>query len=223
MEQKTTMDPVHYFIRGLFRGVTETADIAEQREELEAHMKDRIADSMKLGMSHDDAFARVVESLGNLDELIDAITGTRKKVYVNRMNWYMMAISLAFGTLYMIAVGIWFSFMGFGRYAAFVAFAGWCGFLVPSIMRLIDYLRHPNATEMVAVDNAALVRSSVVGWFAISLACWVVNFCLRESGTFLAVTWAWMPMVGLMTWPLMTIGCSWMIKNLKRLEPKENA
>jgi hypothetical protein len=222
MEQKTTMDPVHYFIRGLFRGVTETEKIAEQREELEAHMRDRISDSMEHGSSHDDAFAGAVDSLGNLDELIDTITGKRKKIYVNRMNWYTMAFSFAYGTLYMLAIGIWFCFMGFGAYAAFVALAGWCGFLVPALIRVIDYLRHPFATEMLPVDNASLIRSSVVGWLAISLACWVVNFCLIGSGTFLAVIWAWMPTFGIMTWPMMTISDAWMIKNLKSLEPEES-
>ena len=37
-------------------------------------MRDRISDSMEHGLSHDDAFAGAVESLGNLDELIDTIT-----------------------------------------------------------------------------------------------------------------------------------------------------
>ena len=61
-------------------------------------------------------------------------------------------------------------------------FAGWCGFFVPALIRLVEYLRHPFATEMVPVDNSSLIRSSVVGWFAISLACWVVNFCPARLG-----------------------------------------
>jgi hypothetical protein len=62
-------DSVRYFVKGLFRGMPETSSIAEQREELEVHINDRIADNMARGLTHDDAFARVVESLGDLDEL----------------------------------------------------------------------------------------------------------------------------------------------------------
>ena len=39
MMQNKPMDSVHYFVRGLFRGITETAGVAEQKEELEAHIK----------------------------------------------------------------------------------------------------------------------------------------------------------------------------------------
>jgi hypothetical protein len=221
MEEKKSMDSVHYFIQGLFRGMTETEKIAEQREELEAHINDRIGDMMARGVSHDAAFSRVVESLGNLDELIDTITGERKKIYAKRMDWYMMAGGVVFGTFYMLAVGIWFWFNSFGIYAVCVAIPGWLGFAIPALIKLVEFRRQPNATEMIAVDISGMVRSSIVGWAMISLACWIVNVFLFNSGTFLSVVWAWMPMVGIMTWPLMTAASAWMIKHLKSLEPKD--
>ena len=67
------MESVHYFVRGLFRGIAETEKIAEQREELEAHINDRITDSVALGMTHNKAFADAIDSLGNLDELIETM------------------------------------------------------------------------------------------------------------------------------------------------------
>jgi len=196
-------ESAHYFVRGLFRGIPETPQVRDQREELEAHINDRISDNMALGMDHDEAFAKVVESLGNLDELIETMTGRKKKVYINRLSWHMMAIGICYGTLYMVAVGVWFGTRGFGAMALYVAAAGWLGYVVPALLKLGLYLKNPKATRLIDVENAADIKVSLIGWICISAACWAINAVFMRTNLFLNSVWAWMPMVGLFTWPLM--------------------
>jgi len=218
MMENKPMDSVHYFVRGLFRGITETDGVAEQKEELEAHINDRINDCIVRGVTYDEAFSKVVESLGNLDELIETISGRGKKIYNKKADWYLMAGGIIYGTLYMIAVGLWFAYDGFGPYAIYIAIPGWLGFIIPALIKLFEYLKHPNATAVVPLDRKSEVRSSFVGWLIISAACWIINVVLLKSGTFMRVIWAWMPTLGLLTWPLMAIGTSWILYRFKSVE-----
>jgi hypothetical protein len=211
-------DSVRYFVKGLFRGMPETSSIAEQREELEGHINDRIADNMARGLTHDDAFARVVESLGDLDELIETMTGRKKKVYALKAKWHMMAIGFAYGTLYMIAVGVWFAFHDFGWTAVYIAIPGWLGYAVPSFIKYARYRRAPMATALEPIEYGSGVTSSLIGWAAISSACWAVNVLFMGTGFFLNVVWAWMPTVGLFTWPLLEFFYVWLIRRQPPIE-----
>lgn len=211
------MDSVHYFVRGLFRGTQETIKITEQREELETHIYDRITDCMSSGMSESDAFQKVIGTLGNLDELIETMTGEKKKIYIAKEEAYYTAIGALYGTFYMIAVGIWFYYHSFGLYAAFIAIPGLLGFVVPAVFKYIIFAKNPQKTAVVPVDISDEVRFSFIGWAGISIASWIVNFILVGSGTFLSVIWAWMPMFGLFSWPLMTYFSLWMRRNSKSL------
>lgn len=208
-------DSVRYFIRGLFRGIGETERIAEQREELEAHISDRVADGVASGLPHDEAFSRAVESLGNLDELIETMTGTKRKVYARRVDWLMMAGGVVYGTFYMIAVGIWFAIHSFGFSAIYIAVVGWLGYAVPASVKYFAYRASPKATAMVPPDNPREVRAAVIGWVSISVACWLLNALFFNTDLFLNDVWAWMPMVGTATWPLMNAGYYWIVRNVK--------
>jgi len=214
------MESVHYFVRGLFRGIAETEKIAEQREELEAHINDRITDSVARGMTHNKAFADAIESLGNLDELIETMTGTKKKVFVKKALWLMRAAALVYGTLYMIAVGIWFAYQDFGLLAIYVALPGWFGFLCAALYQYICYRKDPLATGLVPFDRSGEIRAALVGWVSVSIVCWIANFLLMGSDTFLNVQWAWMPTFGVFTWPLSELVYTWIVKNLKSLGPE---
>ena len=214
------MESVHYFVRGLFRGIAETEKIADQREELEAHINDRITDSIDGGMTHNKAFADAIESLGNLDELIETMTGAKKKIFAKKALWYMRAIELVYGTFYMIAVGIWFAYQDFGLFAIYVALPGWFGFMCAALFPYINYRKDPLATGLVSIDRSAEIRASLVGWVSISLACWVANILLMGSDTFLNVQWAWMPTFGVLAWPVSELVYTWMVKNLKSLGPE---
>jgi hypothetical protein len=214
------MDSVHYFVRGLFRGMSVTEKIAEQREELETHIRDRISDSMARGVPEAEAFSEAVSSLGNLDELIETMTGAKKKIYAKKADFFMLAFAAAYGTVYMFAVGVWFYFESFGRLAVFVAVPGWLGFVVPAVLKGIDWRRHRHETSLVSLDMGDEVRNAFVGWLCISAACWVANLLLVPSDTFLHEIWAWMPTFGVLCWPLMSAHYAWMVRNLKSLEPE---
>ena len=216
-----TNDSVHYFVRGLFRGMGETESIAELREELESHLNDRITDSVASGLSHDESFSRAIASLGNLDELVETLTGQKKKVYVKKLDWLMMAGGIMYGTLYMIAVGIWFSVHSFGFSAIYIAAVGWLGYAVPAIIKYFEYRTNPKATALIPLDNTREIRASVIGWLCISVACCLLNALFIGTDLFLNGLWAWMPIVGTATWPLMTAGYYWMVKNLKSPEIEE--
>ncbi|HOC29647.1 MAG TPA: permease prefix domain 1-containing protein [Treponemataceae bacterium] len=213
-----TLQPVRCYVRGLFRGVAETPGIAEQREEIETHIIDRIADGVSRGVTEEQAFAEAVESLGNLDELVETIIGTKKSVYVRKANWLLMAAALAYGSAYMAAVGLWFYFTGFGFKAFAIAVPGWLGYAIPAAIAWMDYRKNPGAVGLVAADRTSAVRSSVVGWAAISAACWIVNAFFFNSDNFLDPVWAWMPTFGVLTWPLMNTFESWMVKNLDSIK-----
>ncbi|HPO01934.1 permease prefix domain 1-containing protein [Treponema zuelzerae] len=210
MDSKTT-DAVRYYVCGLFRGMQETPRIAEQREELQTHMTERIADETASGSSFDEAFNRAVASLGDLEELMETMSGQKRKIFIRKTDAVMMAGGLAYGTLFMIAVGIWFAFHGFGFRAAFVAAAGWLGYAVPAGAAWIRYRSKPGDAAMISIDRKESVRLAFLGWAAISIACFGVNAAFFGTDLFLNVLWAWMPMVGLLTWPLMEASYAWMI------------
>jgi hypothetical protein len=87
----------------------------------------------------------------------------------------MMAIGFAYGTLYMIAVGVWFAFHDFGWTAVYIAIPGWLGYAVPSFIKYARYRRAPMATALEPIEYGSGVTSSLIGWAAISSACWAVN------------------------------------------------
>jgi hypothetical protein len=210
------MNSVEYYVKGLFRGLEQTPAIVEQREELAAHIADHISDAVGQGLGEEAAFERAIADLGNLDELIDTITGRRKRVREKRANMFSYLAGFCWGTVYIIAVGFWFAAKGFGRSALFVAVPGWLGFFLPFLYVFIEWLRHPDDTDVIAIDMSIQVRRSLVIWILVSIACFAANFALSRGDTFLHVFWAWMPMAGLFTLPL----TCWVYgKALKRDKP----
>lgn len=193
---------IHYYVRGLFRDVPDTGAIREQREELEAHIRDHVADLQESGLSPDSAFDRAIASLGQLDELVETISGVRKKVYVNRVNRNLAIASIAYGTLYAAAVGIWFASVDFGTLAVLVAFLAWLGFALPSSLSLVRSLGDPLKIAAVKPFGSHDIRQAVAGWIALSVSCFAVNAIAAQTDTFLRVFWSWMPFFGILSWPL---------------------
>ncbi|MDR1909767.1 MAG: permease prefix domain 1-containing protein [Spirochaetaceae bacterium] len=196
------MKEVEYYIRGLFRDVKQSPAIAEQREELTAHIIDRITDDVAQGLDGGQAFERAVAALGDLDELIDIITGRRKRVRVKRAQMISYLAGLCWGTAYMLLAGLWFASMGFGASALFVVIPGWLGYGIPFLFKFIDWRRNPHETEVIPLDTAPQLRRSLIAWIVISLACFAVNFIFSRGDTFLHVFWSWMPAMGVFTLPL---------------------
>lgn len=219
MSQNNLDQSIQFYVRGLFRGLPETEKIAEQREELVTHLLDRIADSRERGISEEQAFSSAVTALGNLDELIETMTGRKRKILIKKAKWLLSVAVLVYGTLYMTAVGFWFAGIGFGTRAFLITIPGWLGFAVPAFFRLLDWLRNPKATAVIFLDRSRDLRAAFGGWAIIAGSCWLINLLFLKTGTFLAVIWAWMPTFGILIWPFEIWGFSWMIHNHPGLNP----
>jgi hypothetical protein len=193
------MKEVEYYIRGLFRNVEQSPALVEQREELTAHIIDRIADETAQGVDKERAFEKAVAALGDLDELIDLITGRRKRVRVKRALMISSLVVLGWGTVYMILAGLWFALVGFGASALFVVIPGWLGYFIPFLFQFIDWRRNPHETKVIPIDMGPPLKRSLIAWVVISLACFAVNLIFSRGNTFLRVFWSWMPMMGVFT------------------------
>ncbi len=212
------MTNIHYFVQGLFRGMSETDKIREQRMELESHINDRLADAGRSGMTEEEAFKSVIASLGNLDELVDAITGERKKIYINRSNWYTSIISLLWGSIYIASVFAWFIQNNDLISSLCITLPGWMGFLLPALYNFFTFMRNPTKTASVSVNRLDELKSSIAGWLFISAMCWISNLIRPNDGSFFPVYWAWLPTFGVLTWPIMVAFNLWSIQRFESLD-----
>lgn len=76
---------IREFLEDCFANAPKTQKISELKEELFANMCDKYNDLVSGGMSQDKAFRRVVDNVGNIDELIRNLTESAPD-YVRRLN-----------------------------------------------------------------------------------------------------------------------------------------
>jgi len=216
------MENVHYFVRGLFRGIPETDAIREQREELEAHLRDRIQDLLDKDVDREQAFSTAVSSLGDLGELIDTMTGEKRRVYINKANALMMGVALIYGSLYISLC--WLSLQSdHGRmFASLICVPAWLGYAVPSFYMIAEFLRRPREIGLVTAKDLSCPKRAFLGWLLISGASWTVNILLLRYKLVWDGYWAWMPTMGVLTWPIMGSFFSWSIRRFKSLSPDTN-
>ena len=70
------------FVNQLFEDVQKSKLVIEQKEELQSHLEERIADYMAGGFSFDDAFQKAKDDLGDAGELVKEFenkSGSKKK------------------------------------------------------------------------------------------------------------------------------------------------
>lgn len=196
------MKSVDFFVKGLFRNMPETQLLKDQKEELAAHIVDHMTDLMRDGAGEEEAFRKAVDSLGDLDELIEVLSGRKVKIPGNKVSLMVHSFMLAYGTLYIAAI-VLYSFLSDWRLGLSLALPGWVGFSVPFFWTLGRYLRNPKYTEVVDADPRAATRRAFLGWLIISLASGAGNllslFIVPGDSSF----WAWMPIAGVFSWPFM--------------------
>ena len=93
------MKNIEFYIKGLFRNIERTPEISDQIEELSCHISDRVRDLCSSGMSEEEALEKTIQGLGNLDELIDTITGKKVRLPMNKINMIMTLAGTLYGTL----------------------------------------------------------------------------------------------------------------------------
>jgi F0F1-type ATP synthase assembly protein I len=205
---------VHYFVRGLFRGMEKTPEVVEQRQELETHILEHIADLRAGGMDEEEAFSRAVDSLGNLDELIETLSGRKIKIPIWRHEVKVYGLALLYGMVYLCAMILGFNHWGLWVISLYIGIGGFLAYFLPFFNILIRFIKSPEATQVVSTNTKAEVRNAFLGWFLISLGAWIMNICTIRFDM-MGVIWAWMPTTGVFTWPLMRSVDAWLLRRGK--------
>ncbi|MDR0640838.1 MAG: permease prefix domain 1-containing protein [Treponema sp.] len=205
---------VHYFVRGLFRSMEKTAEVAEQQQELESHILEHLADLSAGGMDGEEAFAKAVDSLGDLDELIETLSGRKIKIPIWRHDLKVYSVELLYGMAHICGMILGFNHWGLQIVSLYVGVGGFLAYSIPFFNVLVHFVKYPDAVRTVPAVPSAEVRNSFLGWFFISLIAWIMNICMiRVYGQ--NAVWAWMPTMGLFTWPLMRSVDAWLLRRGK--------
>lgn len=216
------MENISYFVKGLFRGVEETQAIKDQKLELESHIIDHMNDLIAGGMNKNDAFDKTVQGLGNLDELIDTMTGKKVFVPINKVQFFDRLVGFLYGIFYMtlIFLALWkgLPFMhNMSLLESLVtSLAGFSGYLVPFIIALVVYTKHPGKTEAVFVRSKSSVYTALAGWLGISSVCIIANVIMNCNNESNVTIWAWMPTLGILTWPIMECAYDYFVKRFAK-------
>ena len=202
---------VRYFVRGLFRSMEKTAEAAEQQQELENHILEHIADLSAGGMDGEEAFAKAVDSLGDLDELIETLSGRKIKIPIWRHELVVYGLGLLYGMVYLCGMILEFNHWGLRIVSLYVGVGGFLAYFVPFFNIFIRFVKYPEAVQAVPADTRAEVRNAFWGWFLLSLIAWIMNICMIRFHV-LGFFWAWMPTAGVFTWPLMRSVDAWLLR-----------
>jgi hypothetical protein len=207
---------VHYFVQGLFRGIKKTAEATEQQQELETHILEHLADLSAGGMDEEEAFAKAVDSLGNLDELIETLSGRKVKIPIWRHELAVYGLGLFYGMVYLCAMILGFNRWDLQIISLYIGVGGFLAYFVPFFNILIRFIKQPNAVHAVPAGARANVRNAFLGWFLLSLGAWIMNICMnRFNPDTMRRWWAWMPTMGIFTWPLMRSIDAWLLRKGK--------
>ncbi len=196
------MKNVEFYIKGLFRNIERTPEISDQIEELSCHIKDRVHDLCNTGMSEEDALEKTIQGLGNLDELIDTISGKKVQLPMNKINMIMTLAGTLYGALYLSFVTVSLRDWYMGEAALYLTIAAFAGYVIPFVFSLIRYCMFPKKTYLCSVPSVKPVYTSLIGWLIISLICIIANI-LQYSSFPISNYWSWMAVAGVFTWPLM--------------------
>jgi len=215
------MKSIEFYIKGLFRNIERTGEINDQIEELSCHIHDRVNDLCASGMSEEDALEKTIQGLGNLDELIDTITGKKVRLPMNRINMIMTLAGTLYGALYLLFVNRSFSQWYIGKAALYLTIPAFTGYAIPCIFALIRWFLYPKKTVLLPYPSLTPVYTSIIGWILISVICIAANIFMYSSFP-VAKYWSWMPVAGVFTWPLMET-VSYLVSLKESKKDKSNA
>jgi hypothetical protein len=127
------------------------------------------------------------------------------------------AAGLIYGSVYLLSIAMWLVGSGLGSASLLIVLPGWFGYGVPFVITLIKYLYKPDAIILVNPKDLSSIREAVLGWLFISASCIVVNLLLVKYATS-HTFWAWMPVAGIFTWPLMNSASTIVLKFSRRVQ-----
>lgn len=196
------MKNIEFYVKGLFRNIERTPEINEQIEELSSHISERVQDLINKGMSEEKALEKIILDLGDLDELIDTMSGKKVHLLIHKLNMQTTGAGFVYGLIYLffVTIGLWKGSMG--KSSLFLTIPALTGYFIPFVFALIRFILYPQKKLLLAMPLIRAIHSSLLGWFFISFICVVANVLMIVSvpgSTF----WSWMPVAGVLTWPLM--------------------
>lgn len=198
------MKNIEFYIKGLFRNIERTPEISDQIEELSCHIRDRVRDLCSSGMSEEDALEKTIQGLGNLDELIDTISGKKVQLPLNKIQMINTLAGTLYGALYLVFVTISLRDWYMNNAAYYLTAAAFAGYAIPFILALIRYCMFPKQTLLSPVPTLRPVYVSIAGWLIISVISIIANVLMYASFP-ASMYWSWMAVVGVFTWPLMEV------------------
>jgi hypothetical protein len=95
------------------------------------HILEHLADLSAGGMDEEESFARVVDSLGNLDELIETLSGRKVKIPIWRHELTVYGLGLFYGMVYLCAMILGFNHWGLWRVSLYIGVGGFLAYFVP--------------------------------------------------------------------------------------------
>lgn len=198
------MKTVEYYVKGLFRNIKRTKEIDDQIEELTCHISDRVGDLVFSGMNEDEAIEKTINGLSDLDELIDTVSGKKIRLPIYKLDFIMMFVGMVYGAIYLFFTTICINKWYFGSAALYLTVPAFAGYVIPFLFACIKYIANPKKTVLKNIPTLMSFNSSVIGWLLISSICIIANILMYKLSPSIKF-WAWMPVAGVFTWPLMEI------------------
>ena len=196
------MKSIEYYLKGLFRNIEQTDEVKEQIEELSTHIRDRMDDLCASGMDEMAALEKTIDGLGDLDELVDTMFRRKVRIRKNRVDFFEMLAGAAYGAVYLVFTTLCLASWYFGWGALYLTVPALAGYLVPLFLSAFRFMLSPQETELVPYPDCKDLKASITGWALISVICIVANLMMMFSQEH-CYFWAWMPVAGIVTWPLM--------------------
>jgi hypothetical protein len=214
------MERVIKFVNEQFKHAGNSREVQNQKEELIASLHDKIFDAMSRGKSEDKAFDDAMHSLGSMEELTEELSGKRRTVYVNRLNFDHSLIAFGLIMLEIRACGAyylmgwvtcpsgqqsWLDMPYFDTHTVIVTFIGigialFATTIYPLVCGII-YRKNPGKVKQVEFDFHKRITIAFIGWLAVLLGLAIINMAPipKDAGP---VIWFIWPMIGVANWPL---------------------
>ncbi len=194
------MSVISDYLMKLEKHYPDTQAVREQLEELRDTLHIKTEEYQSQGMSYNDAAKAAIASLGDVEPLLDEVSGNVRNVYVNRlgrMNAIFCAViiiaefMMAWIVYSLITVQPLYATSFFlSLLVLLVAISIW------PITTIIRYRKEPDKISVVEMPYRKQMRTALLGWLGISVFLFVVNCIIGRA------VWFQWPLIGIATWPI---------------------
>lgn len=229
------MERVVKYVNEKFRNAGHSKEVQNQKEELIADLHDKIHEAMSRGKSEDEAFNGAVASLGEMEELTEALNGKRRTVYINRLNFHHSLLTFGLIALAILGCGAfylagwltdrhgqqsWHDMPYFDTHTAIVIFIGlgialFAMAIWPLVCGII-YGTNPGKVKQLESGFRQRITVAMVGWLAVSLGLTFINMAPIEKAAGPVIWFIW-PLIAITDWPISVVIYNILFKREKYL------